>query len=112
MHQFWTENLQPLTQFFDQVVDIFFDVRSFAISITDMNIHAQASDHGRDSAKSSGSLQDNSTPGFCETATICDRQHSFFEGTLFRIVHTTKPVFSMSRKPRHFPYNANRAGPF
>jgi hypothetical protein len=51
MHQFRAKDLQPLAQLFHQVVDIFFDVRSFAISITNVDIHAQASDHGRDSVK-------------------------------------------------------------
>ena len=39
MHQFRAEHLQPFAKFLDLVVDVFFDVGSFAGSIAYVDIH-------------------------------------------------------------------------
>src|SRR5438874_744939 len=55
MHQFWTENLQAFLDLPCPVLNFFIDVWSFLEFVTDVNIHAFASESGEGPVKLSQS---------------------------------------------------------
>ena len=48
VQQVGSENLEPLLDFLNLVVDFFFDVGSFVDLVTDVHVHCRASDAGED----------------------------------------------------------------
>ena len=56
VQQFGAKNLQPLAQFFDQVVDFFFEIGRLAQLIADVDIHAKPQSTGSGSREALSSL--------------------------------------------------------
>ena len=56
VQQFGPKDLQPLAQFFHQVMDFFFEIRSLAQLIADVDIHAKPQNTGSGSREALSSL--------------------------------------------------------
>ena len=57
VQQFGPKYLQPFAQFFDHVIDFFFEIRSLAQLIADVDIHAKPQNTGSGSREALSSLQ-------------------------------------------------------
>jgi hypothetical protein len=83
VQQFGPENLQPLAQLFDQMINFFFEIGRLSQLIADVDIHAKPQSTGSGSREALSSL----LIGFYTRAKVRDRKLKLFS---FVILSETK----------------------